>query len=51
MKVLLCPYLAMEEALGERLAEVNAGFVAVVPYWAVWPFEVMVLPRRHLTQL
>jgi UDPglucose--hexose-1-phosphate uridylyltransferase len=23
----------------------------VVPYWAVWPFEVMILPRRHLTQL
>ena len=50
-KVLLCVYLAMEEALGERLVEVNPGFVAVVPYWAVWPFEVMILPRRHMTQL
>ena len=50
-EVLLCAYLALEEALGERLVEVNAGFVAVVPYWAVWPFEVMILPRRHITQL
>jgi UDPglucose--hexose-1-phosphate uridylyltransferase len=50
-EVLLCAYLAMEEALGERLVEVNASFVAVVPYWAVWPFEVMILPRRHMTQL
>jgi UDPglucose--hexose-1-phosphate uridylyltransferase len=22
-----------------------------VPYWAVWPFEVMILPRRHIAQL
>jgi UDPglucose--hexose-1-phosphate uridylyltransferase len=50
-EVLLCAYLALEEALGERLVEVNAGFVAVVPYWAVWPFEVMILPRRHMTEL
>ena len=50
-EVLLCAYLALEEALGERFVEVNAGFVAVVPYWAVWPFEVMILPRRHITQL
>jgi UDPglucose--hexose-1-phosphate uridylyltransferase len=50
-EVLLCAYLALEEALGERLVEVNAGFVTVVPYWAVWPFEVMILPRRHITQL
>jgi UDPglucose--hexose-1-phosphate uridylyltransferase len=50
-EVLLCAYLALEEALGERLVEVNAGFVAVVPYWAVWPFEVMILPRRNITQL
>ena len=27
------------------------SFVAVVPYWAVWPFEVMVLPLRHVADL
>jgi UDPglucose--hexose-1-phosphate uridylyltransferase len=49
-EVLLCAYLAMEEELGERLVEGNASFVALVPYWAVWPFEVMILPRRHMTR-
>jgi UDPglucose--hexose-1-phosphate uridylyltransferase len=49
--VLLCEYLAMEQALGERVVAANTGFVVVVPYWAVWPFEVMILPRRHVTRL
>ena len=30
---------------------VNVSFVAVVPFWAVWPFEVMVLPVRHVGDL
>ena len=29
----------------------NESFVAVVPFWAVWPFEVMVLPVRHVDDL
>ncbi len=37
--------------LGERVVAANADFVAVVPYWAVWPFEVMVLPLRHVAEL
>jgi UDPglucose--hexose-1-phosphate uridylyltransferase len=49
--VLLCEYQKMEESLGERVVARNASFIAVVPFWAVWPFEVMVLPRRHITQL
>ena len=31
-------------ALGERVVARNESFVAVVPFWAVWPFEVMILP-------
>jgi UDPglucose--hexose-1-phosphate uridylyltransferase len=50
-EVLLCAYLSLEQSLGERIVAENAGFVAVVPYWAVWPFEVMILPRRHVTHL
>ena len=45
---LLCAYRAMEMALGTRVVATNESFVAVVPYWAVWPFEVMVLPVRHV---
>lgn len=48
---LLCDYAALEEKSKERLVAANAGFVAVVPFWAVWPFETMLLPRRHSTGL
>ena len=46
---LLCDYLATELAQPEaRIVVENDLFVALVPYWAVWPFETLVLPRRHL---
>lgn len=44
---LLADALAEEEASGERIIAANAHFVALVPFWATWPFETMVLPRRH----
>ncbi len=44
---LLCDYLATERARGERIVCENEGFTALVPFWAVWPFEVMLLSRRH----
>jgi UDPglucose--hexose-1-phosphate uridylyltransferase len=44
---LLCDYLALEIASGERLVCENQHFVALTPFWAVWPFETLVLPRRH----
>ena len=48
---LLVRYLARELASGERLVDGNPSFAALVPYWAVWPFETLVLPRRHVTAL
>jgi UDPglucose--hexose-1-phosphate uridylyltransferase len=45
---LLCDYLALEERLGERLVCGNAHFVALVPFWAGWPFETLLLSRRHI---
>jgi len=44
---LLCSYLERELREGERILFANNSFVALVPYWAVWPFETMILPRRH----
>jgi len=45
---LLCDYLALEEKSGERVVCANEHFVVLVPFWAIWPFETLVLPRRHL---
>jgi UDPglucose--hexose-1-phosphate uridylyltransferase len=44
---LLCDYSALELDRGERIVCSNDEFVALVPFWAVWPFETLVLPRRH----
>ena len=35
----------------ERIVEENDHFVAVVPYWAVWPFETLVIARRRVPSL
>ncbi|WP_174802723.1 UDP-glucose--hexose-1-phosphate uridylyltransferase [Martelella limonii] len=48
---LLMAYLKQEQALGERILFENDGFVVLVPYWAVWPFETMVLPKRHIRSM
>jgi UDPglucose--hexose-1-phosphate uridylyltransferase len=48
---LLCAYRELEVGLGERVVAENEHFVVVVPYWAVWPFEVLVLPVRHVADL
>jgi len=48
---LLCQYLSIEEASGERLVCDNEHFAAIVPFWAVWPFETILIPRRHVASL
>jgi UDPglucose--hexose-1-phosphate uridylyltransferase len=48
---LLCDYLQLEAGQNTRVVLENKEVVALVPFWAVWPFEIMVLPRRHLTGL
>ena len=48
---LLCDYCALELDLGERIVCANDEFVALVPFWAVWPFETLVMPRRHTDSL
>jgi UDPglucose--hexose-1-phosphate uridylyltransferase len=44
---LLCDYVAIELKDGERVVCENEHFVALVPFWAIWPFETLVLPRAH----
>lgn len=48
---LLCDYLAAELSRGERLVCANEHFAAVVPFWAVWPFETLLIGRRHTRDL
>jgi len=42
---LLLDYASLELALGVRLVLENEAWVVVVPYWAIWPFETLLLPR------
>jgi UDPglucose--hexose-1-phosphate uridylyltransferase len=45
---MLLDYLAQELELGERIVFANEHFVALAPFWAIWPFETMILPRRRI---
>ncbi|MGO9086347.1 MAG: UDP-glucose--hexose-1-phosphate uridylyltransferase [Candidatus Sulfotelmatobacter sp.] len=50
-RCLLCDYVRLEERQQVRVVCQNEGFVAVVPFWAVWPFEILVCSRRHLASM
>jgi UDPglucose--hexose-1-phosphate uridylyltransferase len=46
---LLCDYLALEMEEKERIVYASDAFVVMVPFWAVWPFETIIMPRRHVS--
>jgi UDPglucose--hexose-1-phosphate uridylyltransferase len=48
---LLLDYATLETQAGERLVAQNADWIVVVPWWAVWPFETLLLPRRQVLNL
>jgi UDPglucose--hexose-1-phosphate uridylyltransferase len=48
---LLCDYLSLEQEQGARMVLENDDFVALVPFWAIWPFETLVLSKRHVPSL
>ena len=48
---LLCDYLALELQECKRVVFESARFVVIVPFWAVWPFETLMLPKRHLASM
>jgi len=47
-RCLLCDYVELEDAQRLRVVCQNDGFIALVPFWAVWPFEILVCSRRHV---
>jgi UDPglucose--hexose-1-phosphate uridylyltransferase len=48
---LLVEYADLETVKQERVVVENEDWLAVVPYWAIWPFETLLLPRRHVLRL
>ncbi|WP_075186621.1 UDP-glucose--hexose-1-phosphate uridylyltransferase [Teredinibacter haidensis] len=51
---LLLDYAELELELQTRVVEQNEHWLVVVPYWACWPFEILLLPLqpvKHLNQL
>ncbi|HTR24694.1 MAG TPA: UDP-glucose--hexose-1-phosphate uridylyltransferase [Terriglobales bacterium] len=48
---LLCAYLRTEAETQLRAVHENDHFVALVPFWAIWPFEVMIISKAHLSAL
>lgn len=48
---LLCDYLQLELNKKERIVCQNDAFAVVVPFWAVWPFETLLLSKRHIAAM
>jgi UDPglucose--hexose-1-phosphate uridylyltransferase len=44
---LLCDYLQIELQRGDRVICENDSFAVITPFWAVWPFETLLLSKRH----
>lgn len=40
-------YLNQEKILNERIVYENEHFVILVPFWAIWPYETMIIPKEH----
>jgi UDPglucose--hexose-1-phosphate uridylyltransferase len=48
---LLVDYVEREVKAAERIIYANDSFVVLIPFWAAWPFETLVLPRRAVASL
>ena len=48
---MLCDYVQLESRQGLRVVAENDSFVALVPFWAIWPFEILICSRRHMKDM
>lgn len=48
---MLVEYLQMELKSNERIIVQNDHWAFLVPYWAVWPYETLLLPKRHVKRI
>lgn len=44
---LLLNYIEQELKIGTRIICQNNSFVALIPFWAIWPYETMIIPKKH----
>ena len=50
-KPFLIDYLVLEQQQEERIVVENDSWIILVPFWAIWPFEILLLPKRHILRL
>jgi UDPglucose--hexose-1-phosphate uridylyltransferase len=48
---ILTDYLKLEKKLKERIVFENDSFLIVVPFWAVWPYETLIIPTRKVANI
>jgi UDPglucose--hexose-1-phosphate uridylyltransferase len=48
---LLCDYLKLETRAATRMVVENSHFAAIVPFWAIWPFEVLLISKQHTADI
>jgi UDPglucose--hexose-1-phosphate uridylyltransferase len=48
---LLSAYLGIELKKRERIVLENEAFVVLVPFWATWPYETMIISKRHIQNI
>lgn len=50
-RTMLPDYLQAELLKKDRILFENEHFVGLIPFWAVWPFEAMIIPRTHVASV
>jgi UDPglucose--hexose-1-phosphate uridylyltransferase len=48
---ILSDYLKLERKLKDRIVYENSSFTVLVPFWAVWPFETLIISKRKIANI
>lgn len=48
---LLADYLKLELKVKERIVYENGSFVVLVPFWAIWPYETIIISKRRISNI
>jgi UDPglucose--hexose-1-phosphate uridylyltransferase len=50
-KTILQDYIELEISKNERIVYENNSFIVLVPFWAIWPFETVIVPKRKMSRI